>query len=283
VRALSAFVKWVAARRLEVADEVRRRTEELRRRTGELRVSGFGGGAGHTRSLGNFASLLAGWEVFVRFAAECGAVDRGESQALLLEARAVFEELAAEQASLQAAEEPGRRFLELVGGALASGRAHVAALDGGPPADPSAWGWRHGASSELATARWEPQGDAIGWLDGESGSLLLLPEAAYAAAEKLGASAGGTLGVGPRTLWRRMREKGLVRRCGGDHIVTRVRIQGSLRRVLDLKSARVLPSCAGNREHREHREQEGFGPAEGGGFVPDVPDVPDSGDIGGKS
>jgi hypothetical protein len=89
---------------------------------------------------------------------------------------------------------------------------------------------------------------------------------------------GGALVVGPRTLWRRLREKGLLRRWDGDHITARARIQGRLRRPLDLDSARVFPLCAEDRSDRSHRSQHGSGGTDGEAVVTDVTDVTDPGD-----
>jgi hypothetical protein len=98
VQALAAFVRWVAGKRAAVLDSVRQRTESLR-------AQGFGLDRGHKRSLGNLASLVAAWEVFVSFAAERGAAGAGEAEALGGEARAVFDALAKEQAEVQLARE----------------------------------------------------------------------------------------------------------------------------------------------------------------------------------
>ena len=58
-----------------------------------------------------------------------------------------------------------RRFIELLRSAISSGRAHIGSTDGErPEANAGALGWRK-ADGEYGD--WRPQGDRIGWVDGE--------------------------------------------------------------------------------------------------------------------
>jgi hypothetical protein len=233
-RALAGFIVWLAARRDEALGA-------LLRRTAELRDAGSAAPAGHRRSQGNVAGLIAGWELFLRFAAERGALDARRAEELEAEGREVLGGLAEAQAGELEAEEPAARFLELLRAALASGRAHIAAPDGGPPAGPEAWGWRR--QGPEGAAPWAPQGERLGWLD-EGGWLSLQAEAAYAAAERLGTSEGGSLGIGVRAAVRRLEEGGFLARREGSRATTRILAEGKQFRVIRLRAETIHPSSS---------------------------------------
>ena len=82
------------------------------------------------------------------------------------------------------------------------------------PQNPVAWGWRSGEQTyggpagPLALPRWEAQGRRVGWLD--ANGLFLQPDAAFAEAQEMARHQGESLPVSPRTLWRRLRERGLL-------------------------------------------------------------------------
>ena len=82
-------------------------------------------------------------------------------------------EAGAAQSEHGRAADPVEQFLRLLSAAVASGRAHVAATDGGFPETPSAWGWRR--EDARNGPEWRPQGRRMGWVDGDA--LLLEPEA----------------------------------------------------------------------------------------------------------
>lgn len=119
-------------------------------------------------------------------------------------------ETAAAQGQLQVAGEPTRRFSELLSAAIVSGRAHVAGPEGGEPEEPGAWGWRRDkvGTSDYEREAWRPLGDRVGWLKGNN--LYLLPEAAYAAAQRQGRDSGEPLTVTGRTLRKRLHERRLL-------------------------------------------------------------------------
>ena len=96
--------------------------------------------------------------------------------------------------------------MRLLAAALASGRAHVAGPEGGTPEKPSAWGWRAEAMRDDST--WRAQGRRVGWVDGAD--LYLEPEASHAAAQEMAREQGDGLPVSPRTLHRRLKERGLL-------------------------------------------------------------------------
>lgn len=123
--------------------------------------------------------------------------------------------MGAAQSEYVAAADPVGAFLRLLSAALASGRAHVAGTDGMEPRTPESWGWRaqertyrgEGGTPQTDVS-WHPQGRRVGWIDGED--FYLQPESAFAAAQALAGEQGESLPVSERTLWTRMRERGLL-------------------------------------------------------------------------
>jgi hypothetical protein len=122
-----------------------------------------------------------------------------------------------------------------VSAALASGRAHLAASDGGHPETPSAWGWRREDARDGPT--WRPQGKRVGWIDGDA--VLLEPEASYAAAQEMAGAQGESLTVSARTLRRRLKERGLLTSTDARRETLTVRrvVDGASRNVLHLHSS----------------------------------------------
>lgn len=162
-----------------------------------------GSSSAHSRTSDIVRGLIASWRIFLSFAEETGALAPVEKAELEARAWHALSEAAGDQDELQGAADPILRYFELLKGALLSGKAHIAAIDHGPPKAAELWGWR-----KLAFG-WEARGDRIGWLGGE-GDLYLEPMAAYLLAEKLAASEGQALGIGKATLEKRFHERGFL-------------------------------------------------------------------------
>jgi len=156
----------------------------------ELREAAARSGA-HRRTPGIVADLAAGFEAFLLFARSTGALTDGQCEEFWGQAWGALGEAARHQGDHQAGADPAQRFLELLRSAIASGRAHVADPDGDrPDAVGGSWGWR---MNSFGTH--EPKGDRVGWLFGDD--LYLEADAAYGAAQRLGADAGGPPGGYP--------------------------------------------------------------------------------------
>lgn len=224
---LSGFLAWLAPQFNIVRAELPARTAELRGR-----ASGSGQ---HRRTPDIVAHLAAGLDVWLRFAEEAGAITDKERGNLWRRGWQALGQAATAQAAHQGASEPTRRYLELLGAALASGRAHIAGSDGGVPSYPHSWGWREvtvGAGENERT-EWRSQGERIGWLD-EDG-LFLEPDAAHAVAKRLGENGGDGLALNVKTLHKRLNERGLLlsNEAGRGNTVRRT-LEGRRREVLHL-------------------------------------------------
>jgi len=224
---LSGFLAWLAPQLADVQTGLRARTAELRGR-----ASGSGQ---HRRTPDIVAHLAAGLDTWLHFAEQVGAITDKEREGLWRRGWQALGQAAGAQAAHQGVSEPTRRYLELLGAALASGRAHVAGPDGNAPDDAQAWGWRFvtvGMGDNERT-EWRPQGERIGWQDVDG--LFLEPDAAHAVAKRLGENGGDGLALNVKTLHKRLHERGLLlsTEAGRGNTVRRT-LEGRRREVLHL-------------------------------------------------
>ncbi len=155
-----------------------------------------------------------------------------------------LEEAVRRQGEWQRDADPVERFVPLLMGAFTAGYGHILSRKGEgiedcAPQSPLFWGWRWrenpSGHPEAKAGTWEPQGRALGWFE-EGGGLLLDPPATYAVVNRLAAENGEPL-PSPRTLWKRLGERGLIRVAqeGGEtRYQVYARVDGALRRVVHL-------------------------------------------------
>jgi hypothetical protein len=227
--AMGAFVRWIAGRYEEAQGVLGRRV--LEHRAAALRSTS------HARTPDIVANLQAGFEIFLEFAVDCGAIDAFERERLVDLCWEALSSAAAAQAKHQAATEPTERFSCQLRSLLSSGRAHLEARNGGKPnQSPVPCGWRLEGSGV-----WSPLGDCVGWVDGDD-IYLDLPTV-YRLVQVAGRDAGEVLTVSEQTLKKRLHEKGLLAAVDDKRqtLTVRRRIAGSYRDVLYLLRNTVLP------------------------------------------
>jgi hypothetical protein len=226
-QALAGFVRWLAPQYGDVRGRLAGERAELR----DLAA----GAGGHARTPGIVADLAIGLRYLLAYAVEAGAIDAARQRELWERGWAALLAAGAAQAQHVEAAEPAGHFVRLLAAALASGRAHLAAPDGGYPEAPAAWGWRH--EDAHGGPIWRPQGRRVGWLD--AGDVLLEPDASYAEAQELARLQGDSLTAQPRTLWRRLRERGLLASwdAARETLTVRRTLGGQRRDVLHLRTS----------------------------------------------
>jgi hypothetical protein len=210
----------------------------------------------HARTPDAVAQMALGWSLFLGFAAEAGALSPDDVDALFARVWTALGATAAHQAQHQVSEEPARHFIELLGSAIAGGYAHVASAEGTFPAAAATWGWRHVTigTGELQRSDWQPQGARAGWIDGDD--LYLDLGAALTAVQRVGQSTGSPITVTPKTLAKRLAERGFLRstdKAQGEVQVRRT-LQGQRRRVLHLAASTILLDESG--QSGQHRQAE---------------------------
>ena len=92
------------------------------------------------------------------------------------------------------------------------------------------------------------KGDHVGWLEGDM--ALLNPDAAFAAVQKLAQDQGEFLTIGQKTLWGRMRERGVLVGSDADRNLKRETIKGDRQRVVKLPR-RLLSLDGADRDNRD--------------------------------
>jgi hypothetical protein len=212
---MSAFLMWLAPR----LDEHR---ESLKRSIILRRSEATQNNRQHRRSPLQVANLQAGFELFLCFAREKGAIIASEWQTLAKRSwRALLQE--AERAVTERQEQdPCRMFLAMVRAAIISG-AYALGAEVSGAVDPE--------------KRFRP---LIGWRSSDGRLLLLEPELAFAAAQRMAAEQKRTISLSPRTLYRRLEEGNLLAQHDRDHLTKKWQIGSTRRRVLCLRRKDVL-------------------------------------------
>jgi hypothetical protein len=192
--AMAGFVRWLAERYEEIGERMPEEVQKLREKATS--------GGEHKRTPGIVADLSLGLKYFLEYAEDAGVATAEEAEELWARGWKAILEAAASQEEHQAVSEPAGRFIELLRSAISSGRAHLASTDGERPEENAgALGWR---KTDSEYEDWRPQGDRIGWVDGED--LYLESAASYRVAQRE-AQGGEALAVGERTLRKRLKEK----------------------------------------------------------------------------
>lgn len=184
--AMAAFLRWLAPRLDDVKAAHRARVEELAEDYAR-QVKGLDVHPRHPRIV---AELAAAYGVFLDFAREAGVLgEEGEWWQYERVDEYIIEDLK-EQADDQTDRNTGRRFLDSIAAALASGRFHLTDSDTNDVPHPYAvaCGWheelKYQGSDEGQQPYWVPPANsgAIGRIDVDEGFAYLVPENAKAAA-----------------------------------------------------------------------------------------------------
>jgi hypothetical protein len=232
-QSLAGFLKWAAPRYADIRQGLPEELAGLRERAQ--------GDASHPRTPGIVADLFLGLSYFLDFAVAAKALKRRDRDQLAADGWVALLEAAADQTREVLAQDPARRFLELIAAAVTSERAHLANRYGGEPADPGAWGWRvrEFMTRDGPDRRCEEQGRLIGWVDG--GDVYLDADAAYAEAQRLADDQGERLPLSKQQLCRRLKEEGLLAATDPDRATVRRTLQGRDRAVIYLRPGALPP------------------------------------------
>ena len=224
-QAMAGYIKWLAPRIAEIQKNSNQEIADLRNRFHSA----------HARTPDAFAEIMRGWQYFLQYAVEIGAVSEAEAQGILKQAFSAMGELLEIQEAHQQAADPVTKFFRFLSSAISAGNAHIAGMEQVIPLEPESWGWRsrgHGMSSS-----WESRGSQIGWLDGDD--LWLDPDAALKAANDM-ASPTGKITTSANTLVKRMGDEGKLVTVGKDRNRTRKTIRGQRKENLIHVSASLL-------------------------------------------
>lgn len=171
----------------------------------------------HGRTGDAAAEIAYGWECFLSFAVQVGAVDDVEALSLWDRVVAALAETAQGQGEHLAEADPTVRALSVLSGLLAQGRVYLEDLkDGGRPEAPDAvmCGWQrrvfigeHGEEEESFATK--PGAVLLGWTSATGGDTWghFLPDALHEALQKAVQGQGGALLPDASKLWGDMRDR----------------------------------------------------------------------------
>jgi hypothetical protein len=223
---MGAFVSWIAGRYEEVQGRLQNRALEIRNQGCGRTV--------HARLPSALAELQTGWEMFLQFAEEVGAIGLAEKAELEQRSVKALGQLTAIQVKYQTGSDPALRFVALLQAALSCGRAHVADPGGKPPTEAEQWGWQQ----KQRGRGWVPQGTRIGWVAGND--LFLDPVVSYQVAQEV--AGAERIPVSEQTVRQRLRQLGLLATIDTGRGMVQVRrtLEGRPRQVVHLRSSDVV-------------------------------------------
>jgi hypothetical protein len=227
--AMSAFLQWLAmpARHKYWSGERRHQLISKARED-------FAGAHGRTPEI--IGNLTTGLEAFVQFTKDMSAIDEVKAEEFQHRCSEALVKTGRRQARWLKAAEPGVLFLQLLRAALASGRCHLSSRMGDCP---DRW-WEVGWRADGGEAR-RSQGACVGYLDDLNDKVMLIPEAALAAAKMLGEQTGDNLSISQQALGRRLAERGLLDRTEKGRATAKVRVGNARQRLWVLATRKLLP------------------------------------------
>ena len=158
------------------------------------------------------------------FALDVGAISQEERETYWSKCWDAPGETVSAQRHHQLTEEPTTQFVALLTAAISSGRAHLADRGTGlKPTDPDHWGWKEEAIG--MSDGWQSQGTLIGWLDADD--IYLEPETAYAVVQKFARDQNDALPLTKDTVWKRLKEAGMLKSWEKGKNLARVTIRGT--------------------------------------------------------
>lgn len=215
---MTAYLQWLSVRMDRLKTEFPAAVLALR--DGAIR-EGFA--ASHPRASEIYGNLLAGFETFLEFLEDAGAITSEQANVLLASVETSLRDAFAEQGDYQREQDECRRFFELLRAALASGNCHIAnRISQGPPANkPHAYGWRDAGSDAVGDRQYNAMGDCIGWhsegVGNHPAEVWLQPDAAFKVAQDFARRQGDSFLLSAPSLWRRLCDQGLLLKTEPDN------------------------------------------------------------------
>ena len=195
-RCLARFIQWLATDREKKLKAMK--VSRMRWRDRNM-------GKGHARTPQMVGDLMAAAELFMQFGIDNKYIDADDSNIYLDQFARSLEETAIDQTRFIVESDPSDTFVKVMSSALMSKRVHLAAMDGGSPEEALALGWNEDRSG--AAYHYKPKGVKIGWVDVEKGEIYLEHGTGY---EELKKQSSGQIAVTASTLWKRLRESGVI-------------------------------------------------------------------------
>jgi hypothetical protein len=200
-RAMRGFIQWLAPKIDNISMEMKTTITHYRQ-CDNLQFS-------HKRGVDNFANLMIGLTLFADYALDSGAITQSQRTSLLKDGETYLSKLMDMQSEFLRDCDEVTRFLSLLRTALNTGRAHISSRNNEAPFSTTAhyWGWKT-LDDGINGKRLQAQGDRIGWILDDF--ICLDPDAAFTSVQRLASEQHQPFEFTQRTLWRRLRDKGLL-------------------------------------------------------------------------
>ena len=216
-RAMAGYLAWLAPQIERLQSELPAWVRATGRRLAEQ------GKIAHGRVSETAAKLLAGMDLFLRYAEEIGVVEHAAAQDLRVRATYAILSAARRTSGHQAAKRPTAIFIRTLKTIFAdrTGYLRDRSTGGDPPAEEAAlWGYEIRRTEYEGTATYEllrqARADQLGWVDEEC--VYLIPMAAHRAVCRYAMSAGSSFPAGKDDLGEALvRERLLSRVDPGRH------------------------------------------------------------------
>ena len=208
---MSAYLQWLASRMEQLKKDLPKNIALLRDAAIRDRLA-----TSHPRAAEIYASLVAGFGIFLEFLEDAGAITGEQSANLSLSVESSLQQAFSEQGEYLADQCEVQRFFQLLKAVFSSGNAHIACRlnQGAPETRPYAWGWRDAGKDITGDKNHNPMGDCIGWHcnanETTKAEVWLQQDACFKAVQQFARNQGDAFLMSPATLWRRLHEKGLI-------------------------------------------------------------------------
>lgn len=192
----SSFIQWLASNKAEMLKAFKAMALENRECFKDH---------GHTRTPQLAADLLAAAELFFQYGLAMGFLDQDGADKYKLELYDALKATAIDQTRFIVESDPCETFVGVLRSGFMAGRFHLRAVGGGSPDSPADVGWAEDSSGTVYS--YKPRGALIGWIDEEKDTIYLEAAAGY---EEIKKQSGGSIALTATTLWKRLREGGVI-------------------------------------------------------------------------
>lgn len=226
--ALANFIQWLARGRDSKLEHFHAKRVWLR---DQFR------GIGHTRTPQMMGDLIAAVELYMMHGTAMGYIPKDEADSYLEMFTEAITMTANDQNRFIVESDPGETFIKVLQSAFMAKRVHVVAMDGGSPEFPLLVGWTEDRSSTVYN--YQSRGTKIGWIDEEKNSLYIDHAIGY---EELRKQSSGQISVTSSTLWKRLRESGIINRHDEKRQRSTIRLtcEGSMKTVVCIDLSKII-------------------------------------------
>ena len=195
-RAMSGFIQWLARGR----DAKTESFEQMRIENRDVYQ-----GHGHTRTPTMAADLHSAAYMWLQYGMANAWITQEDSDKYEMEFHAAIKAACIDQTRFITESDPAEAFVKVLQTGFMAGRFHLRDVTGARPDNPSMFGWIEDTSGQ--TYSYKPKGTLIGWVDEQKGNVYLDSAMGY---EEVRRCSAGAITVTASTLWKRLKEAGII-------------------------------------------------------------------------